>query len=69
MFKSIQKNDSDIVYLKLDGDKGRSFGVRPFAKGNVDKASISRESFGPRSLMPIKLIRRSMIIENNIFSQ
>lgn len=66
LYKCIQKNDSDIVYLKIDGDKGRSFGIRPFAKGNVDKASISSNHL-VRSLMPSKLVKKSMILEHNIF--
>ncbi|RJT32050.1 glycosyltransferase family 2 protein [Rahnella woolbedingensis] len=66
LLNCVKRTDPDIVYLKIDGDKGRKFGIRPFAKGNVDRASISGNHL-VRSLMPSKLVKKSLIIENNIF--
>ena len=60
------KNNSDMVYVKFDGDKGRPWGKRPFAKGDVDVSSIAKNHL-VRSLMAPKLIKRSLLIRNNIY--
>ncbi|UTU29104.1 glycosyltransferase family 2 protein [Escherichia coli] len=59
------KNNPDVVYLRIDGDKGRVFGQKPFKKGNVDLASIADDHL-VRSLMPSKMIKRTMLIEHGI---
>ncbi len=66
MLNSIKKNDADLVYIKYDGDKGRSWGKRPFIKGDVLGASISGNHL-VRSLMSSKLIRSDIIKDNKIF--
>lgn len=61
-----ENNSSDVVYAKYDGDKGRSWGKRPFAKGNINSALISDHHL-VRSLMCSKLIRTSLLKNNFIF--
>src|SRR5690606_21713141 len=62
----VDKENSDIIYLKINGDKGRPFGIRPYKKGDVLQASIDKDHL-VRSLMPSKLIRKSLLIKNNIY--
>lgn len=66
MLDSVKQNDADVVYVKYSGDKGRSWGTRPFLKGNVLNASISSNHL-VRSLMSSKLIRAEVIKKNKIF--
>lgn len=61
-----ENNSSDVVYAKYNGDKGRSWGKRPFSKGNIDSAFISDHHL-VRSLMCSKLIRTSLLKNNFIF--
>lgn len=61
-----EKNNSDLIYVKIQGDKGRTFGIRPFSKGDVDKASIHHNHL-VRSLMPIKLMKRHILLDHNIY--
>lgn len=66
MLTMAEENSSDIVYAKYSGDKGRPWGKRPFLKGNVSDAKISKNHL-VRSLMSSKLIRSNIIKSNNIF--
>jgi len=66
MLTMAEENSSDIVYVKYSGDKGRPWGKRPFLKGNVSDAKISKNHL-VRSLMSSKLIRSNIIKSNNIF--
>src|SRR5690606_1493320 len=61
-----ENNSSDVVYAKYNGDKGRSWGKRPFSKGNIDSAFITDHHL-VRSLMCSKLIRTSLLKNNFIF--
>lgn len=60
-----ERNNPDVVYLKIDGDKGRPFGRKPFQYGNIDNASIA-DNHLTRSLMPSKMVKKSIIFANGI---
>lgn len=66
MLESAEKSNSDLVYVKYDGDKGRSWGKRPFTKGNVSNANIV-ENHLVRSLMCSKLVLNNILKKNDIF--
>jgi len=66
LLEIVNKENPDITYLKINGDKGRPFGIRPYKNGDVLKASIHKDHL-VRSLMPSKLIRKSLLIKNNIY--
>lgn len=60
------KNDSDIVYFKIIGDKGlRETPIRPYKVEIVNKADISKHHLF-RSLAIFKFFRLSMLQEHSI---
>lgn len=60
-----EENNSDVVYFKIIADEGIGAPVRPFKKGDVPIADITDDHL-MRSLAVYKLLRRSMIKNNNI---
>lgn len=66
MLVQAQQNNSDVVYVKYDGDPGRPWGKRPFVKGDVSKADIATNHL-VRSLMSSKLIRSDILKDNKIY--
>lgn len=65
LYECAERNNPDMVYLKIDGDKGRPFGKKPFQYGNIDNASIS-DNHLTRSLMPSKMVKSSVINKSGI---
>jgi hypothetical protein len=62
----VEKNNSDIVYVKYSSDTGRSYPVRAYKKGNVAKADFQKNHLC-RSLAVFKLFKSSLIKNNKIF--
>lgn len=58
------KNDSDIVYFKLERNKRKNV-VRPFLIPIVDKADIAINHL-MRTLVVFKMFKKSMLLQNDI---
>jgi hypothetical protein len=62
----VEKNNSDIVYVKYSSDTGRSTPFRAYKKGNVAKADFQKNHLC-RSFSPLKLFKSSLLKNNKIF--
>ncbi|MFY9995073.1 MAG: glycosyltransferase family 2 protein [Leclercia sp.] len=60
-----EKNDSDVIYFKITADAGIGAPIRPFKKGDVYNADITKNHL-MRSLAVYKLFRASLLKYNNI---
>lgn len=65
-YEFAQHNNSDVVYLKLEGLNGRVLATRPWSKGNVAIADIYK-NYLFMSFQPTKLFRTSFIRMNNFY--
>lgn len=63
--KSIQENNSDIVYFKMFSDNERQVPIRPYKNGDINKADIIKNHL-MRSLSVFKFLNKEMLIKNRI---
>jgi len=66
LYSCAEKNNSDVIYLRIEGDPGRPFGKRPFAQGDIDYATVW-DNHLTRSLMPSKMIKYSLVKSRDIY--